>query len=49
MTPRRPLPDSQEMESRRFNERLLRWFMAAMGLILLGLVGLGLWLWVLQP
>lgn len=49
MTPRRPLPDSQEMEDRRFSRRLLRWFMAAMGLILFGLVGFGLWLWLLQP
>ncbi len=49
MTLRRPLPDSQEMEDRRFSKRLLRWFMAVMGLILLVLVGFGLWLWIQPP
>lgn len=48
MNPRRPLPDSEKMDDRRVNERLLRWSMVAMGFILVALVVLGVLVFVLQ-
>lgn len=38
MPDRRPLPDSDEVQDRRANERLARWATILMGLIVLGLV-----------
>lgn len=48
MTQRRPLPDSDEMQDRRRNERMVRWATIIIGVIMASLVVLLALRWILQ-